>query len=141
MTLVRQRARIARVRKLQHDLAALAVTQANGHVQQLVLSRERLGSMRDVLTPQEGATLGADLASRGELAMRLDQARNGLTPTIANARANVERREIARLGARVKFESARKLEAKAIQSAEEADERRRMASHRPRDRAASGETA
>lgn len=141
MTLVRQRARIARVRKLQHELAALAVTQANGQVQQLELSHERLGSMRDVLTLQQGGTVGADLASRGELATRLDQARNGLVPSIANARANVERREIARLGARMKFESARKLEAKAIKSAEEADERRRMASHRPRSRTSSGDRA
>jgi hypothetical protein len=140
MTIVRQRQRIARVRKLQHGLAANAAAQANGQVRQLENSHERLGAMREVLRPAEGTTFGALLAAHGELAMRLDAARAGLVPTIVNARATAEQRDAVRLGARREFESAQKLQRKAAAAAAEADERRNAAAHRPRSRPSIGES-
>ena len=85
--LVRQRARLARVRKIQHGLAATVAAQAAGRVQMLETSRERLRQMRGGLRPVEGPTTGAAMARMGELAMRLDSARHNLGPTIDSARS------------------------------------------------------
>jgi hypothetical protein len=122
--LVRQRARLARVRRIQHGLAATVAAAAAERVQLLETSRARLGQMRAELRPIEGATDGASLARMGELAMRLDSARIGLGPTIDSARSAAALRETERLAARRDQESAEKLRAAAVRAAEEEAERR-----------------
>jgi hypothetical protein len=122
--LVRQRARLARVRRIQHGLAASVAAQAAGRVQMLETSRERLLRMRGELRQAEGATTGAAMARLGELAMRLDSARHNLGPTIDSARSAAAARESERLAARRDQESAEKLEAAASRVAEEAAEQR-----------------
>ncbi len=117
MSIVSQRARIARVRKIQHDLAALAAAKASGHVRLLESNDERLGQMRLGLGAEAGLTSGAALASRGELAMRLEGAREGLGKTINGARTAAALREKARLGAHRDQKSAEKLEQKAASAA------------------------
>ena len=110
--LVRQRARIVRVRRIQHGLAATAAA-AGGRpgADRSRLARERLLQMRGELQPVAGPTTGAALARMGELAMRLDSARYGLGPTIdMRARAAAAMREAERLAARRDQESAEKLE-------------------------------
>ena len=57
--LVRQRARLARVRRIQHGLAATVAAQAAGRVQMLETSRARLSQLRAELKPAEGPTTGA----------------------------------------------------------------------------------
>jgi hypothetical protein len=131
---VRQRARIVRVRRIQHGLAATAAAQAAGQVQQLEMSRERLLRMRSELRSGEGLTSGASLAHMGELAMRLDSARLGLGKTIDSARHVAAVRESTRVAARRDQESAEKLEQAAIGAAERLAERRPLRSGRIRNR-------
>lgn len=132
MSTLRQRMRIARVRRVQHDLAALAAAEAVNQVRSLEVSHRRIGEMRDVLIATPGQTLGAQLASQGELAMRLEAARDNLDRSIASARSASELRERARLGARRDLESAGKLERKAAEAAAAEEERRMLAAYRGR---------
>jgi hypothetical protein len=132
--LVRQRARLARVRRIQHGLAATVAAAAAERVQLLESSRARLGQMRTELKPVEGPTDGAALARMGELAMRLDSARIGLGPTIDSARSAAALRETERLAARRDQESAEKLEAAALRAAEHIAEQRMKQAGRRRAR-------
>ena len=138
--LVRQRARLARVRRIQHGLAATVAAKAAGRVQMLETSRERLLQMRTELRPVEGATTGAAMARMGELAMRLDAARNSLGPTIDSARSAAAAREADRRAARRDQESAEKLQAAALRVAEEAAEQRLRQAGRGRGRLQQGES-
>lgn len=131
-TAVKQRARIARVRRLQHGLAASSAAAAVGQLRNLETSRERLVQMRGELTASEGTTSGAWLSAAGELAMRLDAARLGLAPTIDAARNAAAAREQARLQARREQESADRLEQAASAAAEASAERRMNKSGRRR---------
>lgn len=108
-----KRARIARVRRVQHDLAAAAAARAESHAAMLENSAERLLQLRQSLGASRGLSDGAALANLGELAMRLDAARHGLSDAIASARANAEHQAAIRLDARRKQESAVKLETRA----------------------------
>ena len=132
MSIARQRARIARVRRIQHDRAALAAAKAAGHVRLLEDNDERLGQMRLNLRTGEGTTTGALLASRGELALRLEAAREGLGQSIRGARAAAALREQARLGARRDQDSAEKLQERAASAAARDEDRRAAARFRPR---------
>jgi hypothetical protein len=138
--LVRQRARLARVRRIQHGLAATVAAQAAGRVQMLETSRERLRQMRSELRPVEGPTTGAAMARMGELAMRLDSARYNLGPTIDSARSAAAARETERRAARRDQESAEKLEAAALRVAEEMAEQRLRQAGRGRARLDQGES-
>ena len=138
--LVRQRTRLARVRRIQHGLAATVAAQAAGRVQMLETSRERLLQMRSELRPSEGATTGAAMARMGELAMRLDSARYNLGPTIDSARSAAAAREAERRAARRDQESAEKLEAAALRVAEEMAEQRLRQAGRGRARLHQGES-
>ena len=138
--LVRQRARLARVRRIQHGLAATVAAQAAGRVQMLETSRERLLQMRSELCPNAGATTGAAMARMGELAMRLDAARYKLGPTIDSARSAAAAREAERRAARRDQESAEKLEAAALRVAEEMAEQRLRQAGRGRARLHQGES-
>ena len=138
--LVRQRARLARVRRIQHGLAATVAAQAAGRVQMLETSRERLRQMRGELCPVEGPSTGAAMARMGELAMRLDSARYNLGPTIDSARSAAAAREAERRAARRDQESAEKLEAAALRVAEELAEQRLRQAGRGRARLHQGES-
>lgn len=132
MKLVNQRARIGRIRRIQHGLAAFAAARASDHVQMLEANEAKLKQMRMGLGAATGETSGATLASRGELAMRLESARDGLQGTIAGARAAALLREEARLDARREQESAEKLERMAASAAARAEDRKVGARFRPR---------
>lgn len=129
--LAKSRGRLARVRKLQHGLAAVRAHRASQQVEQLELSRERLAILRAELNAGEGMTDGAALSRRGELAMRLDSARDGMVPAIMRARTLAEAEELARLDARIREESASKLHSAARREAQEAIDRRPQRSWRP----------
>lgn len=121
---LKQRARIARVRRLQHNMAASSAAAAAGQLRSLEVSRERLAQMRGELNPAEGATSGAWLSAASELATRLDAARQGLSGSIDAARKVAAAREQARIHARKSQESAEKLEQAAARAAIEASENR-----------------
>jgi surfactin synthase thioesterase subunit len=132
MSNVKQRARIARVRRIQHGLAALAATRAQDHVEALEHNEERLKQMRHALSAAAGPCMGADLAGRAELAMRLEAAREGLAKTIVGAKKAMNLREQARIGARRDQESAEQLEVRAASAAARKQDRRSAALFRPR---------
>lgn len=137
---IQQRARIARVRRIQHGLAASAAAKAAGHVQLLESNHERLARMRGELKPSAGPSTGATLAQLGELAMRLDSARIGLGRSIDSARSVAIARESERISARRDQESAEKLQKAAIDAAVALAERRPLRSGRPRTRLSDGDT-
>lgn len=134
MSNVKQRARIARVRRIQHGLAALAASRAQEHVDALEHNEVRLKQMRLALAAAAGPCMGAELAGRAELAMRLEAAREGLVKTIAGAKKAVALREQARIGARREQESAEQLEARAASAAARKQDQRSAALFRPRPR-------
>lgn len=130
--LVRKRKRIARVRRIQHGIAASHAAKAAGQVQQLETSRQRLAEMRIELKPAQGMSDGASLARLGELAMRLDSARQGLASSIDAAKATAAAREALRLTARRDQESAEKLQTAAERAARAQAERRPLRTGRIR---------
>ena len=132
--LLNQRTRIVRVRRLQHDLAASAAAEAAGKVQALETSRRRLAEMRSELRAEPGVTLGSGLARIGELAMRLDDARHGLAPSLDSARATAANKERVRLSRRRDQESAEKLQQTAAAAAEALAERQTLRAPRQRAR-------
>lgn len=131
---VQQRGRIARVRRIQHGLAASSAAQAAEQVQLLETNRQRLALMRTELSAPRGMSSGAELARLGELAMRLDDARQGLARSIDTARAAAAARETLRVEARRDQESAERLQQAAEQAVASAAERRPLRSGRPRSR-------
>lgn len=130
--LVRKRARITRVRSAQHLLAAAVAASAEAQVVHLETNAAKLASLRDSLTVASGATTGAVLQNRGELAQRLDKARDGLATAIVSARAAAEQKVAERLEARQRQESAAKLDARAVQALSEWTEVRMNAAFRPK---------
>ncbi|MGZ8281574.1 MAG: hypothetical protein ACXWUN_01325 [Allosphingosinicella sp.] len=132
--ILKQRTRIVRVRRIQHDLAASAAAEAAGKVQKLETSRQRLADMRSELRPDTGATSGSSLARVGELAMRLDDARHGLGRSIDTARAAAAHQEGVRQSRRRDQESAEKLQKAAAAAAETLAERQTLRASRPRGR-------
>lgn len=116
--------RIARVRRLQHGIAASSAAEAAGQLRSLETSSERIAQMRSELDAAAGPTTGAWLSASGELAMRLDAARHGLAANIDAARANACVREEKRVAARRSQESADRLEQAAARAAAAAIEAR-----------------
>lgn len=123
----KQRARIARVRRLQHNLAAASAAEAASRVQMLEMNQTRLAAMRSELRAGAGIGDGAALARIGELAMRLDGARLGLGRSIDQAKMLAAARESARLAARRDQESADKLHQAAHSAAADLADRKAQA--------------
>lgn len=134
-----KRTRIARVRKVQHSLAAAAAAHAENQAVMLETSAERLAQLRFSLRLGEGLSSGATIANLGELAMRLDDARHGLKDAIASARANANQQAEIRLEARRRQESANKLEARAAAALAEFLEHNAVANPRRKTRPILGE--
>lgn len=130
--LVAKRARITRVRDVQHRLAMTAAASAEAQVASLETNQAKLAAMRDSLSVTAGPTTGAVLQNRGELAQRLDRARDGLTDALVSARAAAEQKIAERLEARQRQESAAKLDARAVQALQDWTEARMAAAFRPK---------
>lgn len=130
--LVRKRARITRIRAAQHLLAASEAASAQAQVVHLESNAAKLASLRDSLSVPSGPTTGAVLQNRGELAQRLDRARDGLSGAIVSARAAAEQKVAERLEARQRQESAAKLDARAVQALADWTEARITNNFRPR---------
>lgn len=120
----RQCERLARVRTIQHGLAAAVSKRAALQVQTLEASSSQLASLREGFGNSQGTISGAALASLGEIAMRLDLARLGLSQSITGARAQASKYNSARLDARRNQESAERLTEKAATHAERRAERK-----------------
>jgi len=132
--LVERRARIARVRRVEHVQAAGAAAVAAAQLQSLEASAARIAELRLSLTARTGLMPASALAAQGELALRLDTARFGLSDAITGARAAAELRAAERIEARRRQESAERLEERAVAEADRLAERRAAAHARPRFR-------
>ena len=111
-----QRIRIARVRRIQHTLAAAKSARAQDEVRSLETSAAHLARLRAGMAADHGTTNGAALAGLGELALRLDVARDGIGKSILNARAVAGTREDERLAAYRDQESAERLKERAAEA-------------------------
>lgn len=129
--MLRQRARIVRVRRVQHVQAAGAVAEAEARVAALENSAARLATLRTVLIDGGGHGSGATLANAHELATRLDAARAGLSDAIVAAQATVLARDRQRIAARIEQEGAEKLRARAEADRAARSERRAAGLVRP----------
>ncbi|WP_238995662.1 hypothetical protein [Sphingomonas solaris] len=128
--MLRKRARIVRVRNVQHLQASAQAAQAEGRVATLENSAARLVSLRGSLEPTPGVLFAAALSGAGELSMRLDAARHGMTDAIVEARASAGRLAEARLAARIRQEGAEKLGEQARAAYAEWREKKQATPHR-----------
>jgi len=129
---IERRARIARVRRVQHLQAAADAARADGRVQHLENTADHLAQLTRALSPGPGALSGAALGNAAELAARLDTVRHGLAGPIADARSAALAGAMRRMEARIAQETAERLETRAHEAAALLRERRLAAVHRPR---------
>src|SRR3546814_12976491 len=82
-----RRKRIIRVRSVEHQLAEANLARANGELANLVELAKRLAKLRVDMAMAKGAVAGRALNTIGELAMRLDLAKEKHSPPTHPANA------------------------------------------------------
>ncbi len=129
-----RRKRIIRVRSVEHQMAEANLARANSELANLVELGKRLETLRADLAVAKGAVAGRALNTVGELAMRLDVAKENLTTPLSQASERRDRMSALAQSAMVKEESALRLYESSRKSAEAEMERRSDANrpHRPR---------
>jgi len=132
--LAERRARITRVREVQHLHAIGEAAAAEGKVVQLEGNAARLAALRMSLTLAPGITTGAGIGNAGEMGLRLDTVRHGLTDAIGAAKAVATARAKDRRDADIRRESAERLETRAVAELQQMIEERMMANIRHRSR-------
>jgi len=132
--LAERRARITRVREVQHLHAISEAAAAEGKVVQLEGNAAKLAALRMSLTLAPGITSGASLGNSGEMGLRLDTVRHGLTDAIGAAKAVALARLHDRTAADIRRESAERLESRAVAELQHMIEERMMANFRHRSR-------
>jgi len=132
--LAERRARITRVREVQHLHAISEAAAAEGKVVQLEGNAAKLAALRMSLTLAPGITSGASLGNSGEMGLRLDTVRHGLTDAIGAAKAVASARIKDRTDADIRRESAERLETRAVAELQQMIEERMMANVRHRTR-------
>jgi hypothetical protein len=132
--LAERRARITRVREVQHLQAVSEAATANGKVVQLEGNAAKLAALRMSLSLTPGITSGANLGNAGEMGLRLDTVRHGLTDAIGAAKAVALARAKDRTDADIRRESAERLENRAVAELQQLIEERMMANIRHRSR-------
>jgi hypothetical protein len=129
-----RRARITRVREVQHLRAVSEAAAAEGKVVQLEGNAARLAALRMSLTLAPGMTSGASLGNAGEMGLRLDTVRHGLSDAIGAAKAVALARINDRRDADIRRESAERLENRAVAELQRMIEERMAANIRHRMR-------
>jgi hypothetical protein len=132
--LAQRRARITRVREVQLLHAVGQAAAAEGKVAQLEGNAAKLAAMRMSLTLAPGITTGAGIGNAGEMGLRLDTVRHGLTDAIGAARAIAATRANERRDADIRRESAERLEGRAVAELQRLIEERMTANFRRRPR-------
>ena len=127
-----RRIRIARVRQVQHLRAVSEAARAENKVVQLEGNAARLTALRLSLSLAPGLTNGAALGNNGELGLRLDEVRHGLTDAIGAARSIAAARAGERRDAHIARESAERLETRAVAELQRLIEERMAATIRRR---------
>jgi|SRR6187402_875034 len=132
--LAERRARITRVREVQHLHAVGEAAVAEGKVAQLEGNAAKLAALRMSLSMAPGVTNGAALGNSGEMGLRLDTVRHGLTDAIGAAKAIALARINDRRDADIRRESAERLETRAVADLQRMIEERMVAGIRHRSR-------
>jgi len=132
--LAERRARITRVREVQHLQAVSEAATAEGKVVQLETNAAKLAALRMSLELAPGLTSGSTLGHAGEMGLRLDTVRHGLTDAIGAAKAVALARVNERTAADIRRESAERLETRAVAELQHMIEQRMMANIRHRSR-------
>lgn len=113
--LAQRRARITRVREVQHLQAVNEAAIADNKVVQLEGNAARLAALRTSLTIMPGITSGAALGNASELGLRLDSVRDGLANAIGAARdADIARESAERLQNRAVADLQRMIEERML---------------------------
>ena len=120
--LAERRARITRVREVQHLHAMGEAAAAEGKVVQLEGNAARLAALR------------MSLGNAGEMGLRLDTVRHGLSDAIGAAKAIATARANDRRDADIRRESAERLEHRAVAELQHLIEERMAANIRHRAR-------
>jgi hypothetical protein len=128
-----RRKRIIRVRTVEHQMAEANLARATGELASLVELSKRLETLRADLAMAKGVVAGRALNSMGELAMRLDMAKENLAAPLAGASARRDQMGELAQHAMIKEESAVRLYERSRKSAE-AEMERRSDANRPHRR-------
>lgn len=118
-----RRKRMIRIRAVEHRAAQARLAKAQGDLSDLARLASRLESLRSDLNVGTGAVQGMALNSLGEMAMRLEAAREQLKNPINDAREHRDDMTAIQRGAHAREESASRLYDRSRAAAEFARER------------------
>lgn len=124
--LIASRKRLLRVRHVQHSQAVGALLAARDEVSQITDNATRIARVREELFSGGDVTNGALLASRRELAGRLERAGRQLDGALYDAERRADQRDVERIDADRDREIAERLKDKA-HAAREAQREARLA--------------
>lgn len=122
--LLKSRARLLRVRHVQHMLAVGEAMAARDQANQIESNARRLARVREELFAGEGVANGAHLAAQRELAERLERAGRQLDGALYDARRRVDEKQAQVISADREREIAERLKDKAHRAAEDKAEAR-----------------
>ncbi|MEP6784285.1 MAG: hypothetical protein ABI898_00930 [Sphingomonadales bacterium] len=127
-----RRARILRLRTMEHRVAAVRLAQADAAHSAVELVALRVAALRDQVNVAEGLQSGSDLQSMGELVERLDRARMGLDHSLAQAADVRDARDAERIAARLKEDRTGRVHAEATRREATERELRAASARSPR---------
>ena len=116
--LAHRRERIARIRSLEHRAATARTAIAQAAVANLTRVSIRITALQSGLSATIGEANGQSLKARSEMAARLNAAQSGLSRSLQQALTVVERRTAEQRAAHQRKDSAAKLHAQAVRTAE-----------------------
>lgn len=124
--LISSRKRLLRVRHVQHSQAVGALMSARDEASQIEDNARRIAAVREELFGDGGVINGAVLASKRELAARLERAGRQLDGALYDANRRIDQRDAERVVADRDREIAERLKDKA-HAAREAQREARLA--------------
>ncbi len=122
--LVKKRARLLKVRHVQHMLAVAETSRARDEAAHIENNAGRLARMRGELFDALGSTDGATLSAQRELASRLEQAGRQLDGALYDANRRIEQKQAQAIAADREREIAERLKDKARRAADDQIEAR-----------------
>lgn len=111
-----RRARVLRLRSIEHKVAVARLAKATNEAQSLEAVARRITALRSGLGALEGQTSGQILSAMAEMASRLDRAGRDLVQPMAALEIARLQIDAERMKARIKKEGASKLHSKAAAS-------------------------
>jgi hypothetical protein len=125
-----RRARLLRLRSIEHRIAKAKLARADAALVNLERIAGRIAALKDGLGAGVGGTSGMALKAMSEMSQRLDAARSGMTAPMSEAEARRAEFNALRIAAQQKEDSAAKLHDKAA-NAEAATRDLRADANRP----------